>query len=91
MKVFANREIRKLFQAVLAVWAVALALTQGVALHTTHAFSFGSLFVFLLLGGLDGLLHGLQTLTRTPPRWPDGDTQPFPVPSRSQPGCSRRR
>lgn len=51
MKVFANREIRNLFQAVLAVWAVALALTQGVAWHTTHAFSFGSLFVFLLLGG----------------------------------------
>jgi hypothetical protein len=30
MKVFANREIRNLFQAVLAVWAVALALTQGL-------------------------------------------------------------
>ena len=51
MKVFANREIRILFRTVLAVWAVALALTQGVAWHTTHAFSFGSLFVFLLLGG----------------------------------------
>ena len=51
MKVFTNREIRNLFRTVLAVWAVALALTQGVAWHTTHAFSFGSLFVFLLLGG----------------------------------------
>lgn len=40
-----------MFRTVLAVWAVALALTQGVAWHTTHAFSFGSLFVFLLLGG----------------------------------------
>jgi signal transduction histidine kinase len=51
MKVFANREIRNLFQAVLAVWAVALALTQGIVWHTTHAFSFGLLLVFLLLGG----------------------------------------
>lgn len=51
MKVFANREIRILFQAVLAVWAVALALTQGIVWHTTHAFSFGLLLVFLLLGG----------------------------------------
>ena len=40
-----------MFQAVLAVWAVALALTQGIAWHTTHAFSFGLLLVFLLLGG----------------------------------------
>ena len=51
MKVFANREIRILFQAVLAVWAVALALTQGIVWHTTHVFSFGLLLVFLLLGG----------------------------------------
>lgn len=51
MKVFANREIRNLFQAVLAVWAVALALTQGIVWHTTHAFSFALLLVFLLLGG----------------------------------------
>ena len=51
MKVFANREIRNLFQAVLAVWAVALALTQGIVWHTTHVFSFGLLLVFLLLGG----------------------------------------
>ena len=40
-----------MFQAVLAVWAVALALTQGIVWHTTHAFSFGLLLVFLLLGG----------------------------------------
>ena len=46
MKVFANREIRNLFQAVLAVWAVALALTQGIVWHTTHAFSFALLLVF---------------------------------------------
>ena len=51
MKVFANREIRILFQAVLAVWAVALALTQGIVWHTTHAFSFALLLVFLLMGG----------------------------------------
>lgn len=51
MKVFANREIRNLFQAVLAVWVVALALTQGIVWHTTHVFSFGLLLVFLLLGG----------------------------------------
>ena len=51
MKVFANREIRNLFQAVLAVWAVALALTQGIVWYTTHAFSFALLLVFLLLGG----------------------------------------
>ena len=51
MKVFANREIRNLFQAVLAVWAVALALTQGIVWHTTHVFSFVLLLVFLLLGG----------------------------------------
>ncbi|OLA24934.1 MAG: two-component sensor histidine kinase [Faecalibacterium sp. CAG:74_58_120] len=51
MKVFANREIRILFQAVLAVWAGALALTQGIVWHTTHVFSFGLLLVFLLLGG----------------------------------------
>ena len=40
-----------MFQAVLAVWAVALALTQGIVWHTTHAFSFALLLVFLLLGG----------------------------------------
>lgn len=51
MKVFANREIRILFRTVLAVWAVALALTQGIVWHTTHAFSFALLLVFLLLGG----------------------------------------
>jgi signal transduction histidine kinase len=51
MKVFANREIQNLFQAVLAVWAVALVLTQGIVWHTTHVFSFGLLLVFLLLGG----------------------------------------
>lgn len=51
MKVFANREIRNLFRTVLAVWAVALALTQGIVWHTTHAFSFALLLVFLLLGG----------------------------------------
>lgn len=50
MKVFANREIRILFQTVLAVWVVALALTQGIVWHTTHAFSFGLLLIFLLLG-----------------------------------------
>lgn len=51
MKVFANREIRILFRTVLAVWAVALALTQGIVWHTTHVFSFGLLLAFLLLGG----------------------------------------
>jgi len=51
MKVFANREICNLFRTVLAVWAVALALTQGIVWHTTHVFSFGLLLVFLLLGG----------------------------------------
>ena len=51
MKVFSNREIRILFRTVLAVWAVALALTQGIVWHTTHAFSFALLLVFLLLGG----------------------------------------
>ena len=51
MKVFANREIRILFRTVLAVWAVALALTQGIVWYATHAFSFGLLLVFLLLGG----------------------------------------
>lgn len=51
MKVFANREIRNLFQAVLAVWAVALALTQGTVWYATHAFSLGLLLVSLLLGG----------------------------------------
>ena len=51
MKVFANREIRILFRTVMAVWAVALALTQGIVWHTTHAFSFALLLVFLLLGG----------------------------------------
>ena len=51
MKVFANREIRILFRTVLAVWAVALALTQGIVWHTTHVFSFGLILVFLLLGG----------------------------------------
>ncbi len=50
MKVFANREIRILFQAVLAVWAVALALPQGLVWHRPHAFSFGLLLVFLLMG-----------------------------------------
>lgn len=40
-----------MFQAVLAVWAVALALTQGIVWYTTHAFSFALLLVFLLLGG----------------------------------------
>ena len=38
-----------MFQAVLAVWAVALALTQGIVWYATHAFSFGLLLVFLLL------------------------------------------
>ena len=51
MKIFANREIRILFRTVLAVWAVALALTQGIVWYATHAFSFGLLLVFLLLGG----------------------------------------
>ena len=40
-----------MFWTVLAVWAVALALTQGIVWHTTHVFSFGLLLVFLLLGG----------------------------------------
>ena len=40
-----------MFQAVLAVWAVALALTQGIVWYATHTFSFGLLLVFLLLGG----------------------------------------
>ena len=40
-----------MFQAVLAVWAVALALTQGTVWYATHAFSFGLLLFFLLLGG----------------------------------------
>lgn len=61
MKVFANREIRNLFQAVLAVWAVALALTQGIVWHTTHVFSFVLLLVFLLLGGcLWGVLFAIS-------------------------------
>ena len=36
MKVFANREICNLFRTVLAVWAVALALTQGIVWHSEH-------------------------------------------------------
>ena len=40
-----------MFQAVLAVWAVALALTQGIVWYATHVFSFGLLLIFLLLGG----------------------------------------
>ena len=40
-----------MFRTVLAVWAVALALTQGIIWHTTHALSFALLLVFLLLGG----------------------------------------
>lgn len=50
-----------MFQAVLAVWAVALALTQGIVWHTTHVFSFGLLLAFLLLGGcLLGVLFAIS-------------------------------
>lgn len=51
MKILANREIRHLFQAVLAVWTAALVFAQGIVWHTAHMFSFGLLLVFLLLGG----------------------------------------
>ena len=33
----------------------------------------------LRLDGLDGLLHGLQTLTRTPPRWPEFGARVFKI------------
>ena len=58
MKVFANREIRILFRTVLAVWAVALALTQGIVWYATHAFSLGLLLVFLLQDDRTGIQPG---------------------------------
>ena len=54
MKVFANREIRNLFQAVLAVWAVALALTQGIVWHRRMYFLSGYYWSFCFWAAVSG-------------------------------------
>ena len=51
MKIFANREIKKLFLAVSVIWAASLLLTQGLLWLCYQRFSLFLLLVFVLAGG----------------------------------------
>lgn len=50
MKLFANPDIRNLFLNVLASWAAALILAQGIVWHQSQTLSAGLLLIFLLSG-----------------------------------------
>lgn len=51
MKIFANKEIKKLFLAVSAIWAASFLLTQGFLWLCYQRFSLFLLLVFVLAGG----------------------------------------
>ena len=51
MKIFANKEIKKLLLAVSVIWAASLLLTQGVLWLCYQRFSLFLLLVFVLAGG----------------------------------------
>ena len=51
MKIFANKEIKKLFLAVSVIWAASLLLTQGFLWLCYQRFSLFLLLVFVLAGG----------------------------------------
>lgn len=51
MKIFANKEIKKLFLAVSVIWVASLLLTQGFLWLCYQRFSLFLLLVFVLLGG----------------------------------------
>ena len=51
MKIFANKEIKKLFLAVSVIWAASLLLTQGFLWLCYQRFSLFLLLVFVLSGG----------------------------------------
>jgi len=51
MKIFANKEIKKLFLAVSVIWVAFLLLTQGFLWLCYQRFSLFLLLVFVLLGG----------------------------------------
>lgn len=51
MKIFANKEIKKLFLAVSVIWVVSLLLTQGFLWLCYQRFSLFLLLVFVLAGG----------------------------------------
>ncbi len=51
MKIFANKEIKKLFLAVAVIWAASLLLTQGFLWLCYQRFSLFLLLVFILSGG----------------------------------------
>ena len=51
MKIFANKEIKKLFLAVSVIWVVSLLLTQGFLWLCYQRFSLFLLLVFVLTGG----------------------------------------
>lgn len=51
MKIFANKEIKKLFLAVSVIWAASLLLTQGFLWLCCQRFSLFLLLVFVLAGG----------------------------------------
>ena len=51
MKIFANKEIKKLFLAVSVIWAASLLLTQGFLWLCYQWFSLFLLLVFVLAGG----------------------------------------
>lgn len=51
MKIFANKEIKKLFLAVSVIWVASLLLTQGFLWLCYQRFSLFLLFVFVLAGG----------------------------------------
>ena len=51
MKIFANKEIKKLFLAVSVIWVASLLLTQGFLWLCYQRFSLFLLLVFVLAGG----------------------------------------
>ena len=51
MKIFANKEIKKLFLAVSVIWVASLLLTQGFLWLCYQRFSLFLLLVFVLVGG----------------------------------------
>ena len=54
MKIFANKEIKKLFLAVSVIWVASLLLTQGFLWLCYQRFSLFLLLVFVLAGGAVG-------------------------------------
>lgn len=51
MKIFVNKEIKKLFLAVSVIWVASLLLTQGFLWLCYQRFSLFLLLVFVLSGG----------------------------------------